>query len=118
MGNGSLTHQLRLLRGGEDLGPVEVARTWRERSRGLLGRDGLDGGFWIEPGASVHSFRMRFDLDVAFVDRGGRVLRTVRLRRNRMTRLVRRSRAVLEAEAGTFERWGLQPGDLLRVDAA
>ena len=58
---------------------------------------------------------MRFDLDVAFLDRSGTVLRLVRLPRNRMTRVVRRSRVVLEAEAGTFQRWGLGVGDVLSL---
>ena len=80
-----------------------MARSWRDRSKGLLERDGIDGAFWIEPGSSVHSFRMRFDLDVAFLDGSGTVLRIVCLRRNRMTRIVLRAMAVLEAEAGTFD---------------
>lgn len=105
----------RLCRQDEDLGPVEVARRWRDRSRGLLGRDGLDGALWIEPASSLHSFGMRFDLDVAFLDRDGSVLRAVRLPRNRMTRIVLRAKAVVEAEAGTFARWNLRPGDQLRV---
>ena len=107
----------RLLRGDEDLAAVEVAGAMGERTRGLLGRDGVDGALWIEPCRSVHSLGMRFDLDVAFLDRDGVVLRTCRLPRSRMTRVVWRARTVLEAEAGAFTRWGLAVGDRLAVAA-
>ena len=107
-----------LLRGDEVLCAVEVARSFAARSRGLLGRDGIGGALLLAPASSVHGFRMRFDLDVAFLDRDLVVLRTVTLRRNRMTRLVRRSKAVLEAEAGAFSRWGLERRQQLRVTPA
>jgi uncharacterized membrane protein (UPF0127 family) len=83
--------------------------------RGLLGRDGLEGALLLRPANSVHSIGMRFDLDVAFLDQDGVVLRTVRLRRHRATRIVPRARSVLEAEAGAFEAWGLRAGDRLVV---
>ena len=54
-------------------------------------------------------------LDVAHLDADLRVLRTAQMDRHRVGRPVRGSRAVLEAEAGCFERWGLQVGDELAV---
>jgi uncharacterized protein len=39
----------------------------------------------------------------------------VTMPRYRLSRLVWRSRAVIEAEAGAFARWGLRPGDKLEV---
>ena len=108
----------RLLVDGRDVAPVAVATSLRERSRGLLGRDGIDGAFLLRPAKQVHAIGMRFHLDVAFVDRSGRVLRTAPLRRGRMTRVVLRSAAVLEAEAGAFARWGLRAGATVAVDEA
>jgi uncharacterized membrane protein (UPF0127 family) len=35
--------------------------------------------------------------------------------RHRVSRVVWRARAVIEAEAGAFERWNLRPGDALEV---
>ena len=104
----------RLVVDGRDVAPLEPATSVRARTRGLLGRDGIDGALLLRPASSVHGIGMRFDLDVAFVDRHGVVLRVVRLRRGRATRVVLRSRAVLEAEAGAFARWGLGRGS--RVD--
>ena len=45
--------------------------------RGLLGRDGIEGALLLRPARSVHTFRMRFAIDVAFCDRDLRVLRVV-----------------------------------------
>ena len=106
----------RLVRDGRVLGTVEVATSPRARMRGLLGRDGLEGALLLRPANSVHSLGMRFDLDVAFLDGDGVVLRTVRLRRNRMTGIVLRARSVLEAQAGAFSAWHVAVGDRLTVE--
>lgn len=104
-----------LLRDGEVLASLEVASSRAERRRGLLGRDGLDGALLIERARSVHSFGMRFPIDVAFCDADLEVLRTTRLVPQRVTAPVRRARQVLEAEAGSFEHWHLRAGDRLEV---
>ena len=104
-----------LLRDGEVLASLEVAGDRRARSRGLLGRDGVDGALLLRPCRSVHTVGMRFPIDVAFCDGDLRVLRVVTMPRHRLSRLVWRSRAVVEAEAGAFARWGLQVGDQLEV---
>ena len=104
-----------LLRDGEVLASLEVAGSRRARSRGLLGRDGVDGALLLRPCRSVHTVGMRFPIDVAFCDDELQVLRVVTMPRHRLSRLVWRSRAVIEAEAGAFARWGLRPGDKLEV---
>ena len=104
-----------LLRDGDVLAALEVAESFGDRLKGLLGRDGLEGALLLRPAKSVHSLGMRFPIDVAFCDRDLRVLRTVRLRPHRMTRTTWRSHAVIEAEAGAFDRWRLEPGDQLEV---
>ena len=102
-----------LLRDGEVLASLEVADERRDRRRGLLGRDGIEGALLLVPARSVHSIGMRFPIDVAWLDGDLTVLRTARLPRNRMTRPVLHAHAVLEAEAGAFARWGMQVGDQL-----
>ncbi|HKH24934.1 MAG TPA: DUF192 domain-containing protein [Acidimicrobiales bacterium] len=104
-----------LLRDGEVLASLEIAESRRDRRRGLLGRDGIDGAILLRPARSVHTVGMRFPLDVAFCDADLRVVRVVRMPRHRVSRLVWRSRAVIEAEAGAFDRWKLRPGDELEV---
>ena len=68
-----------LVRDGEVLAAVEVAADARRRRRGLLGRDGIDGVLVLRPCRHVHTFRMRFAIDVAFCDVDGVVLRTCTL---------------------------------------
>jgi uncharacterized membrane protein (UPF0127 family) len=97
------------------LASLEIAESRRDRRRGLLGRDGIDGAILLRPARSVHTVGMRFPIDVAFCDADLRVVRVVRMPRHRVSRLVWRSRAVIEAEAGAFDRWKLRPGDELEV---
>lgn len=105
-----------LVRDGEVLASLEVARGVRERARGLLGRDSFEGALLIERTRAVHTIGMRFPIDVAFLDRSLRVLDTVApLRPWRLTRPRLRARHVLEAPAGAFERWHLRPGDVLEI---
>lgn len=104
-----------LLREGEVLASLDVARTRRERARGLLGRDGIEGALLLQPARSVHTIGMRFPIDVAFCDADLVVLRVVRMPRFRVALPMWRANAVLEAEAGAFARWDLRPGDQLEV---
>ncbi len=104
-----------LLRGEEVLAAVEVAESRRDRMRGLLGRERVDGAFVLKPCRSVHTVGMRFPIDVAFCSRDMTVLRIVHMRPNRVTRPSLRGSCVIEAESGAFERWKLRPGDLLEI---
>jgi uncharacterized membrane protein (UPF0127 family) len=104
-----------LVRDGEVLASLELATSWRERRKGLMGRDGIEGALLLRPCTSVHTARMRFDIDVAFCDEHLKVLETVRMRRWRLGMPRRSSSCVLEAAAGAFDRWRLRPGDQLEV---
>jgi uncharacterized membrane protein (UPF0127 family) len=89
------------------------------RKRGLLKHDSLPDGsaLIIAPSNAVHTFFMRFAIDIAFVAKDGRV---VKLRRDvRPWRIAAawRAFAVVELPVGALERAGVQPGDLLRIDA-
>ena len=58
---------------------------------------------------------MRFAIDVAYCDGELEVLKVRTLVPNRLGPLVWPARAVIEAEAGSFERWGLRPGAHLEI---
>lgn len=96
---------------------AEVAQDGRAKRRGLLGRDGMEGCFVIERCRWIHTFGMRFPLDVAFIDADGVVLKTMHMSRNRLGVPVKRANAVIEAEAGAFSRWGLRVGDIVELRA-
>lgn len=58
---------------------VSLARTGAERRTGLLkhGGLGLGEGLWIVPCEAVHTFFMKFAIDVLYLDRKRRVKKTV-----------------------------------------
>jgi uncharacterized membrane protein (UPF0127 family) len=104
-----------LVCGGHVLASAERAGSRGSRARGLLGRDGIGGALVLAPCRSVHTFGMRFAIDVAYLDAQGVVIKTVRMRRNRLGLPVWKAKSVVEAEAGAFERWGLQVGQQLEL---
>ncbi|MEU7034183.1 DUF192 domain-containing protein [Streptomyces sp. NPDC046237] len=89
---------------------LEIAATYRARRRGLLGRDGIDGAMLITPTNSIHTFGMRFTIDVAYLDRNLTVLAVVTMRPGRLGMVRPRARHVLEAEGGAMAGWGLRKG--------
>ncbi|MGW6685955.1 DUF192 domain-containing protein [Streptomyces sp. NPDC054961] len=95
--------------------PVEVAASYRARTRGLLGRDGIEGAMLLTPAASVHTFRMRFAIDVAYLDRHLEVIALTTMAPGRLGLPRPRARHVLEAEAGAMASWGLRVGSVLRL---
>ena len=69
----------------------------------------------LRPRRWVHTFGMRFAIDVAYLDRAGVVVKTVHMHRHRFGVPALRARTVIEAEAGAFARWGLHVGDTIEV---
>lgn len=97
------------------LASAHVADTFRSRLQGLIGRNGLEGALVIEHTRWIHTFGMRFPLDVAYVDIEGNVVRVDRLAANRLGRPERKAVMIVEAEAGAFERWGLKVGQRVEL---
>lgn len=104
-----------LVREAKVLASLEIPLSRKGRAFGLLGRDKIEGAMLLRPARSVHSIGMRFDLDIAFLDANGVVIRTLRLHRNRITPPVWRARSVLEAEAGSFGLWEVKIGDEMEI---
>jgi uncharacterized membrane protein (UPF0127 family) len=103
------------MRDGEVLASAEEAATRAARRRGLLGRGSLEGALVLRPCRQVHTFGMRFPIDVIWCRRDGRVLRIATLVPQRISRPVLRARSVIEAASGAAARWGLSVGDELEV---
>jgi uncharacterized membrane protein (UPF0127 family) len=96
---------------------VELAAKSAERRRGLLGRDGLDSSaaLIIAPCSSVHTFFMRFVIDVVFVARDGRVVKIARdLKPWRIAGSLR-AYAVVEMAGGGAARSDVRVGDRLML---
>jgi uncharacterized membrane protein (UPF0127 family) len=70
----------------------------------------------LSPASSVHTFRMRFPIDVAYLDRNLKVIAVHSMRPGRLGLPRLRSRHVLEAEAGGMAGWGLEVGARVTVE--
>jgi uncharacterized membrane protein (UPF0127 family) len=109
-GHGTLT-----VEGSGSRVPLELAASRRTRNRGLLGRDGIEGALLLTAVSSVHTFGMRFPIEVAFLDRDLRVLAACAMPPNRLALPRLRARHVLEAGSGSWARWGVERGVVLRI---
>jgi uncharacterized protein len=99
---------------------AELADGFGSRFLGLMGRNGWtdSDGMVIEPCSSIHCFFMRMPIDVIFVDRDWRVVRTVEsLKPWRLGPMARRVRRVVELPTGTLQRTGCELGDQLVLAA-
>jgi len=85
------------------------------RMRGLLGRRGLESGegLLLKPAGSVHTFFMRFPIDVVFLSREGDVLKVARALPAWRLAGARRAKAALELGADEAERRGISLGTRL-----
>lgn len=96
---------------------VQLADTPRSRRIGLLQHQMLEPGegLWMYPTQAIHTFGMRFSIDVAFLDRRLRVKRVYhRLAPFRLTSLVWGARSVLELAPGSLASTGTAVGDELQ----
>ncbi len=98
----------------------EVADGLISRARGLLGRSGLGPGegLLLRPAFSIHTFFMRFPIDVVFLDRNGEVVAVAESVRPWRAATRFRARAVLELAAGEAARLKLRPGERLEPRGA
>lgn len=98
---------------------VIPAISMRERMVGLLGREGLEKGtgMLIHSCGSVHTFFMKFDLDLIFLDSSDRVVRVVEsVPAARMVLGGVGASKVLEISAGSVRLSSVQVGSQLTFD--
>jgi len=111
-------HALQNLRSGLFVASrVELAVDSESRRRGLLGREGLDEGsaLIIAPSSAIHTFSMRFAIDVIFVARDGRVLKSYAAVGPRRIAFSLRAFAAIELPAGALARAPVEVGDILKL---
>jgi len=98
---------------------VGVAATRASRAVGLLSRSSLEPGeaLWIVPSRGVHTWGMRFTIDVLALDEEGTVIDCVSNLRPWRIRLPRRGTAgVLELPAGTLRASGTSVGHRILLE--
>jgi uncharacterized membrane protein (UPF0127 family) len=97
---------------------ADIADTSAKRRTGLLKHTSLEPGegLWIAPCEGVHTFGMKFPIDVIFLNRKRKILKIrPNMVRARMA-LSLRAHSVLELPAGTIEKTGTQVGDQLEFE--
>lgn len=96
---------------------VRRATSIRGRMRGLLGGPALGPGegLLLSPCKQVHTFGMRFPIDVVFCDRTWRVTHVVRgMKPGRVSKVDRKARHAIELSAGAAA--GVERGDRLVLE--
>ena len=97
---------------------ADIADTSAKRRTGLLKHTGLapGEGLWIVPCEGVHTFAMKFPIDVLFLNRKRQVLKIrPHMVRSRIA-LSLLAHSVLELPAGTLEQTGTERGDQLEFE--
>src|ERR1700677_5319142 len=92
-----------------------IADSSKTRNIGLLKHERLERGegLWIAPCEGVHTFGMKFPIDVVFLNRKKKILK---IRPNMVKRRISFSilaHSVLELPAGTLEKTQTAAGDQL-----
>jgi hypothetical protein len=100
---------------GRVLASATVADTRAQRRRGMLGQKHPEFALVLPNCRWVHTIGMRCALDVAYLDDESRVMKVQQLSPMRLPLPVLAAHSVVEARAGSFERWGVRVGDIVEV---
>jgi len=97
---------------------AEIADTSAKRRVGLLHREGLQPGegLWIVPCESVHTFFMKFPIDLVYLDKRRKVCKVRRAVPPWRLSACLSAHSVLELPAGTSAATGTVKGDDLSID--
>jgi uncharacterized membrane protein (UPF0127 family) len=97
---------------------VEVADTSEKRRAGLLKHARLDpgSGLWIVPCESVHTFFMKFPIDLVYLDKHRKVRKVRHAVPAWRLSACLTAHSILEFPAGTAEKSGTLPGDQLSIE--
>ena len=97
---------------------AEVADSSAKRRTGLLKHSKLDPGegLWIAPCEAVHSFGMKFAIDLVYLDRKKRVRKIRKGMVPRRLSACLTAHSVLELPVGTVEASRTEAGDQLEFE--
>lgn len=114
----TVTYTVRNLTRSTTIGDrIAKAGTSSERTTGLLKRSGLENGegLWIIPCEAVHTFFMKFPLDLVYIDRKHRIRKVIRNVPPWRVSACLSAHSIIELPAGTIDATGSQPGDQLEI---
>ena len=104
-----------LTRNTELASSMEVANSGSKRNKGLLGRESLSPGegLWIIPCEAVHTFWMRFPIDLVYLDGKKQIAKLTHEVPPWRLSACFEAHSVLELPAGTIRNTQTQAGDAL-----
>ncbi len=97
---------------------LEIADSLWSRLKGLLGRASMshNNAMWFDNCTSIHTFFMKFSIDVVFLDRSMKVKRVYAgVKPGRLVGPVWGARSVVEMAAGKMATTTVEIGDQLNV---
>ncbi|UMZ75029.1 putative ACR [Natranaerofaba carboxydovora] len=97
---------------------IKVADTFFKRLKGLLGTKDLPSGkgLLIIPCKQVHTFFMRYNLDLIFLDEYNTIVHMIEdIPPFRISPYIKESEKVLELKAGTIKQYNLMEGEKLVI---
>jgi hypothetical protein len=97
---------------------VDVANTSATRRTGLLKHERLEPGqgLWISPCEAVHTFFMKFAIDLVYIDKQRKVRKVRHAVPAWRLSMCLSARSILELPPGTAEQTGTQVGDQLVIE--
>jgi uncharacterized protein len=97
---------------------IEAAVEQRARRKGLLGRSALAErhALILAPCNAIHTFGMKFSIDVVFIGPDGRVVKIVERLARRRIAVSWDACATVELAAGSAHRAGISVGDRLAIE--
>lgn len=97
---------------------IEMADTSAKRRTGLLKHEKLEPGegLWIVPCESVHTFFMKFPIDLVYLDKKRKVRKVRKAVPAWRLSACLTAHSILELPAGTIEASGTEAGDLIEIE--
>jgi len=91
-----------------------IADSFFDRLKGLMFREKLNKGegLLIIPCNSIHTFFMKFPIDVLFVNKEDKIVASIeKMKPSRISKIYGKAKYVVELPAGTIEKCDISVGD-------
>jgi hypothetical protein len=120
MSDGDRISILNVTRNTQIANRAEVAGSGMKRSKGLLGRKGLDAGegMWIVPCEAVHTFFMQFPLDLIYLDKKNRIRKVKSNVRPWRLSVCLSAHSIIELPVGAIRDSQSHSGDIVKFEPA
>lgn len=107
-----------IVHGTQVVSSVNIAASHRDKRVGMKAHDDASIPLVIEGCRWVHTFGMKFPVDVVYLDAESRIVAVHAMKPHRLGWPVRSAVCVIETEPGALRRWGLRIGDTVEIRPA